>query len=52
MTQKEIDTLQALSNKREIEELTQEEKILRKELIEKYEEHDNAKHAAMQRASV
>jgi hypothetical protein len=39
MTQKRIDLLQSLSNKREIEELTREEKKLYKELLEEYEDH-------------
>ena len=52
MTQKRIDILQALSNRREIEELTRDEKKLYKELLEEYEDHAISCNIAHDRAEI
>jgi hypothetical protein len=52
MTQKRIDLLQSLINKREIEELTREEKKLYKELLEEYEDYSIACNIAHDRAEI
>jgi hypothetical protein len=52
MTRNRIDLLKTLSNKREIEELTREEKKLYKELLEEYENHAIACNIAHDRAEI
>ena len=52
MTRNRIDLLQSLSNKREIEELTREEKKLYKELLEEYEDYSIACNIAHDRAEI
>ena len=52
MTRNRIDLLQLLSNKRDIEELTREEKKLYKELLEEYEDHVIACNIAHDRAEI
>jgi hypothetical protein len=52
MTQKRIDLLQSLGNKRETGELTREEKKLYKELLEEYEDHAIACNIAHDRAEI
>ena len=52
MTRKELEILQTLSNKREIEELTRDEKKLYKELLEAYEDHVIACNIAHDRAEI
>ena len=52
MTQKRIDILQSLSNKREREELTKDEKKLYRELLEEYEDYSIACNIAHDRAEI
>ena len=52
MTRKELETLQALSNKHEREELTKDEKKLYRELLEEYEDHAIACNIAHDRAEI
>lgn len=52
MTRNRIDLLKTLSEKREIGELTREEKKLYKELLEEYEDHAIACNIAHDRAEI
>ena len=52
MTRKELDTLKALSEKSERENLNRDEKKLYRELLEEYEDHAIACNIAHDRAEV